>query len=622
MDFLSKNIRAIQKKRPLLYRDLLRYFESSKASESTIFKAADWDGFNLNYRDDHGEKITLYHCSPQQEYAKSLKLSRLNHPRILVFDGIGLGYHFVEYIKTRPDHVRDILVVEKYPEIFANALKIFDLTPYIESEDYEFFVGLDENTATVRLKQFLINRERLIYVSRVEHFYFEPALLTGGAYYEAFACQMQKAVEHIGDAVTTPPVDNAYGLFNIIRNQDRIASSDTLYDIRGLFTGRPGIVIGAGPSLNKQTAHLKQNSDRLVIACTDAALATLLSNGIQPHCVVCSERSINQKYIFDHLPPGTSIPLITLPSTNPDLVKNYPGPVVFIGRHATYGLWLWPDEAIGPVGLGVSSVAYCALAILGCSSIYLLGQDFSFDAATGTAYAAKSSDYLNTVNAQLMTSTQIEIEGHNQTVVKTTALWKKLLDELIIQITEYSLPTFHVQADGRGALIRGAQRITPEAFWDKTVALLPSCNFSQILEAALSQPCVRDNTIVQLIKRTSVFLDDLTPKIHQAITVLMTDYYEGDGAIAVKDDDGSLARSIVNRWREVQEDLINLDRPLFYFFINCTFGPSHIMTMAKRESLVLDLKNRQLFIDQYFIMTMEWLQALLLWTVRLKYILR
>src|SRR5690349_11669125 len=113
MDLLTKNVEHIQKHRPQLYQRLVSYFKNKPKEAAKPAPTA-------------GEDVV---------YQNSLRLSALKHPRILVFNGFGSGYPFLTYLKDKPANVRDILVVEKNTDAFAEALRAHDLTSYLKSPD-------------------------------------------------------------------------------------------------------------------------------------------------------------------------------------------------------------------------------------------------------------------------------------------------------------------------------------------------------------------------------------------------------------------------------------------------------------------------------------------------------
>ena len=73
---------------------------------------------------------------------------------------------------------------------------------------------------------------------------------------------------------------------NFLRNQEVIQKNPGVIALKNRFRNIPGIVIGAGPSLDKNIRYLRKACERAVILCCDAALKPLLSHGIVPNFVL------------------------------------------------------------------------------------------------------------------------------------------------------------------------------------------------------------------------------------------------------------------------------------------------------------------------------------------------
>lgn len=67
------------------------------------------------------------------------------------------------------------------------------------------------------------------------------------------------------------------------------AKENRLNSLKDAHTGKVGIIVGAGPSLDKNVHLLHEATDKVIIISTDGACPTLIARGIDPHYVVSAE---------------------------------------------------------------------------------------------------------------------------------------------------------------------------------------------------------------------------------------------------------------------------------------------------------------------------------------------
>lgn len=170
---------------------------------------------------------------------------------------------------------------------------------------------------------------------------------------------------------------------NFQANQNLIQRNPGVQALKNKFKGAPCIVIGAGPSLDKNIRYLPQADGKAVIIAGDAALKPLLQHEVVPSFVVCLDP---QEEITKFL-TGVSHRGMTLvaPSiVHPRVLDLWEGRVVFYNKFA-------PDipvlteiqnsvPHIGPLtpGGSVLSVAYDLAFQLGGNPIIFMGQDLSY----------------------------------------------------------------------------------------------------------------------------------------------------------------------------------------------------------------------------------------------------
>jgi hypothetical protein len=75
----------------------------------------------------------------------------------------------------------------------------------------------------------------------------------------------------------------------------------------GAFSGYPGIIISAGPSLRRNVDLLKGLRDRALLVCVDTAYKVCSRRGIIPHIVMTLDARRQRQAFFRRF-PGRNIP--------------------------------------------------------------------------------------------------------------------------------------------------------------------------------------------------------------------------------------------------------------------------------------------------------------------------
>lgn len=621
MDFLERNLAAIRRHRPGLYSSL-RHRLAQSAPEGD-FRLIDCGGGrkDLEIRDRSGTISLLCRGNPDEVTRHSLELSAMDSPRMVVVDGFGLGYHFLEFERAKPDGVRDLLVVEKSPWLFAQALRLHDLTRVFASRSVEFLVGVPPDAFYDAATDWLTRHARVILASRIGHLYFEPALATDGPYYLAFAEALRSAVDGVHLAFSAPGEDNFRALMNIVRNRRRIETSPTSSLLSGSCSGMPAFLVGSGPSLDSETENLARYRDRAVILAADAAVKPLLKRGIRPHLVISTERVAVTKHLLDGLPDDFSAPLLALPSTHPETLKAYPGPVILLKRAATFGAWLWPESSDENLPLGVTPAGCHVLRLLGCSEIALLGQDLSWPDDKPDGYADGTAGVVVGSAKDLMGHVPCEVEGNSGKPVATTLGWKNSLEELRKLVPALGIPCRHVIAADRGARIGSAPRVDPGAFWREVSAWPSASDAGDLIRIALARAVPVSKPLSGLFDRTVGELESFSDGMLEMLQTMSSDYHD-----KVNSGDAASFRpefaATLDRWRLLEENLVGRHAELFYFFVNMMSGNAYVTHLSAREAEPPNPGTPVYSLFRYLVQTVEWGNDAVAWAGRALHLLR
>lgn len=271
-------------------------------------------------------------------------------------------------------------------------------------------------------------------------------------------------------------LDPFYGLANTIRNAKLHFASLHLCDVGEIHQGKPGVVVGMGPSLDASLPVLKEYQDRLVICVVDVALKALLRAGIRPDYVVSQERMGCRDW-FDAKADYSDIHLVVPMVVQPLVTENYPGPMLRISLQRDFDFWFGGQHEPEPRGTLVSHMGYSTLAKLGCDPICLIGNDLSYDPVSGRGYSEEANsnlqDSASWLKKEMFASRILTVDGFDGARQTTSPLWDQSRWIFADFVKHYGKAVIQVFPSGYGIPIPGASRMTPDEFKSRVAATSP-----------------------------------------------------------------------------------------------------------------------------------------------------
>ncbi|MBF0492108.1 MAG: motility associated factor glycosyltransferase family protein [Deltaproteobacteria bacterium] len=409
-----------------------------------------------------------YYPSPNAEqYSKEFAQTlSLKNPRILIFFGVGLGHHLLEYAKKSHPLNQVILVIEAMPHLFKKALEVNDFTPMFEVPQVHWFLGND----VVQLEQFF-NRffeegPWLRFANAVEFVEFSPSLHWNGDFYSQAKESFAKATAHHFNRVFADPYDAYRGTVHVLKNLKEVLAMPALAQAQDQFKGKDGILISSGPSLAKSLSYLKEAQQYAVVVACPSALPLLIEHGIHPHLWLNIERDETQGDFFCNLSEKPPHVFVGPPHVHPKCFSGNKGLNSYILGTSLQSRWLPLEKPILGLGHSSANAAFKILELLGCGRIFLVGQDLCYDKNL-ESHAPGVWKESQTVMANLRKEGNkvLEIEGNNGKPVRSNLFWFTFLKTFSEQLVPaYAGKVFNVIPPEYGAKIPGCPRIDPEAW--------------------------------------------------------------------------------------------------------------------------------------------------------------
>ncbi len=210
--------------------------------------------------------------------------------------------------------------------------------------------------------------------------------------FRAFAAELDAFASRQRTNVVTAVEHGRRTAINVAGNLHRYASGRGIGHLAGLFQGRPGILVSAGPSLRRNISRLRDARDRgFVLVAVQTALKPLLAEGVEPHFVCSIDHSEISTRFMEGLPSGLRCTLVAEPKASAKVLDVWTSDpsrnVALLGNGFAESLLREMNlkRATLPPGATVAHLAFELIEHLGCSDLVMVGQDLGF--ADGLAYA-------------------------------------------------------------------------------------------------------------------------------------------------------------------------------------------------------------------------------------------
>ncbi len=373
MSRLEQNLATLRGVAPHLAEEVAAA-EPPPGAEKIETRDGDW---TLRIAREDGTATTLHSkYAPRREAEKLVgEVDPKSLQGFLVL-GFGLGYH-LEVLLERSSPEAEVVVLEKDPAMLRVAAELRDLRGVFSDRRLTWVVGRERKEAyqILRLRQQSLMSTALKIVVHTP----STALAPGGYYQE-----VRKAIQDfmLSGKITMRTNFNLArrSVRNEMENLPLYVGSPSLAELRDVYQGRPGIVVSAGPSLQKNIDQLAGARGRAVLVSCDVVLKPLLERGIVPDFTAIVDFQGQTKKFFETLPPRVDTRLISVAAAFHGTVDFYPGPLAFCGD-ALMDVFL--ETVARPMGGyqsggHVGHFAYQICGMLGLDPVAFVGQDLAF----------------------------------------------------------------------------------------------------------------------------------------------------------------------------------------------------------------------------------------------------
>jgi hypothetical protein len=326
--------------------------------------------------------------NPVDEAARWLdsKLGAAPVPPLLLVIGLGEG-HLLDLLETRAPGTK-VLAVEHDPHAAEAFRARRDWTPWLDSGRLLYLVGPEYAGKDEAWRMFPPGSEAhtLLVHPAIERNVSEAAV------------RAAKVVKDIifgvrANAEARRRFAPRY-LVNSLRNLAAIVHGRDVRALTDAYAGVPAVVIGAGPSLDRNIEELRPLASRALLVATDTAVRPLLHAGLPPNLAVGLDPSELNARHFRDLPDTQTTWLVAESALDSAAREAFAGRTFWF-RVANHHPWPWFNDLgidVGRIDVwgSVLTAAFQVAVLAGCDPIVLVGADLAFtDArpyARGTTY--------------------------------------------------------------------------------------------------------------------------------------------------------------------------------------------------------------------------------------------
>lgn len=345
-----------------------------------------------------------------------------------IFSGIYLGTHIKDIVDNL--NIKTLLLFEKELEIFRLSLFVTDYSQIANNRNIIFS----------------IDNKKEDLISKIDIFYSKSF---HGNYMLKY-CSINNRSDELNSVISfysskspyyfTYPLVFKAVLPQSIKNINIYPTLNTIKQYKILEKSKV-IIIGAGPSLDKNIKWLKENKNNFFIICVSTALNILIENNIKPNLLIVGDIkslaiSEKSKYTLDKI---QDIPFLTYTATHKNVLNKFNKENIYLFEVMSH----IKDTSLHIQGGSVGGQALYLASILGAKNIYLLGLDMSLDPLTNSTHIKSHGNY-----EQIDKENHIIIKGNLRDTVATIPEFQKYLSAVNKIVLQYPNINIYNLSDG------------------------------------------------------------------------------------------------------------------------------------------------------------------------------
>ena len=281
----EQNLIWLEKLHSDIYKKIMEPDFSWDAERAQIEYARNGEPVLVYRRDDGSKEYLSSRYNPTREADKYMEdVVDLPERATLILIGFGNGAHIREFISKSKKNRTNCIVYEPSKDIFMRILHDEDISDILEEKRVHIVVnGINDRMAGIYADIYIYaeNQRTNKHISLPKYQQLFPGACEG------FLDIIKFKYENIEAEKNTARVYGERTSYNGIQNLCYLPGCYSSASYIGRFPkDLPGIVVAAGPSLEKNVELLKKAKGRALIIAVDTAVKTVMRHGIIPDMVI------------------------------------------------------------------------------------------------------------------------------------------------------------------------------------------------------------------------------------------------------------------------------------------------------------------------------------------------
>lgn len=336
-----------------------------------------------------------YHPMHEAEcFVRQYEEETVRSYKYILFYGVGFGYHIEVFARRFPDS--QLILYEPSAETFKQYMIYGSLKKMPVKQIKQWFIEEEAGDIDDFLASFIdelkTGRVMLVTLPMYKRLFRQQ--------YDSFLARFTSFLQDVHFSATVTASFEKLWTINSFMNLPETLHTNSIFAKREYFSGKPALIVAAGPSLEDELEHLRyiKENGLAYIFCVGSAIHTLLAHGIYPDAVCVYDPKSSTKWTVQPIVEQNIdiIPLIYGTSVGFETVCHYPGPKLHMVTSqdtvSSFFLKRTDDQPLDIVQ-DAPSIAVIALQMamkLGCQPICLVGQNLAY---RGTRYYAGAIPY-------------------------------------------------------------------------------------------------------------------------------------------------------------------------------------------------------------------------------------
>ncbi|HOM02865.1 MAG TPA: DUF115 domain-containing protein [Acetivibrio sp.] len=388
-EVLDRNLSLLKEYQPDTYKKIDKYIKGEyvpkdNSVEKILLARQDDLIINIMVRCSRQDFLLCDHENPINEaYAWIDKYIDPSNKADIVF-GMGMAFHLEVLLTSFPN--KKVIIVEPNIDLFYQIVCIRNLEPVIKKAE----IIVDEDLDVILEK---INS--LFWDTEKGGIQVQPFEVYGEMFPEKWDKLRDSFIKLANNFTVDIATRRKFGelwVHNNIKNLNKISEASDAGVLVGKFKGIPGVLVSAGPSLEKNIRLLKGLEDKCVIMAAGTAVRIMESFDLSPHFMVGIDAGDKEGEIHSNV-KNKDIYFIYSNQVSIHSVKGYTGPKFVMNYPVdmyTAGFFEYANikSDFFLSGPSVANTCFDILFKMGCDPIIIIGQDMAF--TFGSMYAGEA----------------------------------------------------------------------------------------------------------------------------------------------------------------------------------------------------------------------------------------